>query len=359
MKLFRLIPMFTFSGLTLLASAVFLMSGSEAHIINVTAKIEPPMCDARSLGYWANNEGCSQGTGSSDWANEVQALSAEYSGVFAAYTGGDMCAAVWMPNCASLSVLEKPKCRATAHTLAVELNVASGRLHRSAFLAGADDNDPAFYRLHLFESSTIQEALITLEAVLGNPLSSVGKFRDVLHVAERIYTFYEEENPFHPRCIFDPDDILACRASVRGNVTVTNENTAEVSTIIETITDTDDNSSSPADEEGDESEGDTSPPAGGTETEDATVETVVENEVDTNVTDGGCENCTPCGETCADAQPTDEAPAPTDEQPADAPESEEPVAEQEQNVSNTEESEVDTAPEVDASLPQETNPSEA
>ena len=297
-------------SLFFMAGLLPLLSAFEAHVINVTAKIEAPMCDARSLGYWANNEGCSQGTGLSDWASEVQTLSAQYTSVFAAYTGEEMCAAVWMPNC-SLAPGAR-RCRATAHVLAVELNVASGRLHRSAFLAGADDGDLAFYRLHLFESSTIQEALITLEAVLGNPLSSSIQLHDATHVAERIYTFYEEENPFRPRCVFDPDDIPACRP-VKGDVTVINENTADVTTVVETTADTGGNS--------------TSDGGGNIETGDALAETVIENEVNTNVTDTGCENCTPCGDICTDTELELEEETPTviENQSGDVPVSKEPV----------------------------------
>ena len=328
MKLLRIIPVLAFSGLTILVSAVFLMSGSEAHIINVTAKIEAPMCDARSLGYWANNEGCSHGAGSADWADEVHALSEEYSDVYTTLTGGDMCAALWMPNCSPLVPGGARKCRAIAHTLAVEMNVAANRLHRSAFLAGAYDGDPAFSRLHLFESSTIHEALITLESILENPDSTSVQFHDAAHVAMRIYTFYEEENPFHPRCVFDPDDIPACRPA-RGDVTVTNENTAEVSTVVEATAETGDNSA----EGGEGSAGD----AGTIETGEATSEVIVENEINTNTTDVSCDNCEPCGETCAEVQPTEEAPPVVEEQSEDVSVSEEPAVEEHEQIPESEE----------------------
>ena len=263
--------------IALAASAALLLSGSEAHVINVTAKIEPPLCDTRSIGFWANNEGCSHGAGSSDWDNEVQVLSSEYSGVFTALSGGDMCSALWVPNCPSGNTVEAKRCRAMAHTLAVELNVASNRLHRSAFLAGADNGESAFNRLHLFESSTVHEALISLESVLADSSASRLQLQDVATVAERIYTFYESENPFHPRCVFDPGDLPQCRP-VKGDVTIINENTATVINVIETSADTDgdaERSQNPA-----------------------VAETVVENEVNTNITDVGCGDCQPCESSC-------------------------------------------------------------
>ncbi|TSC69980.1 MAG: hypothetical protein G01um101470_910 [Parcubacteria group bacterium Gr01-1014_70] len=232
----------------MIASAALLLSGSEAHVINVTAKIEPPRCDARSLGYWANNEGCGQGSGSSNWADEVHALSETYSGVFSAHSGADMCAALWMPNCSLVTHRPDARCKATAHVLAVEMNVASNRLHLSAFLAGAVDGSFAFDRLHLFESSTIHEALITLEAILTNPEASLKQLRDADFVAERIYSFYENENPFYPRCIFDPDDIPQCRPNKKGDDEVLNENTASVITSLETDSNTNDNSAVEGDE---------------------------------------------------------------------------------------------------------------
>ena len=273
--------------IALAASAALLLSGSDAHVINVTAKIEPPLCDTRSIGFWANNEGCSHGAGSSDWDNEVQVLSSEYSGVFTALSGGDMCSALWVPNCPSGNTVEAKRCRATAHTLAVELNVASNRLHRSAFLAGADNGDSAFNRLHLFESSTVHEALISLESVLADSSASRLQLQDAATVAERIYAFYESENPFHPRCVFQPDDLPQCRP-VKGDVAIINENTATVINVVETS----------ANSGGDSTNGGAGGEGGTIETGDAATETVVENNVNTNITDVGCGDCQPCEPSC-------------------------------------------------------------
>ncbi|GEM_PF-5852466 len=299
------------------ASAGFLLSGSEAHIINVTAKIEPPMCDARSVGYWMNNEGCSQGAGSSNGADGVRTLSGAYSGAFASFTGGDMCAALRIADCASVLLKDKYACMATAQILALELNVASKRLHPAAFLAGADDGDASFDILHLFESSTVHEALITLEAILANESSSFTQTRRAAYVAERIIAFYENENPFHPQCVFDPRDLPACRP-VLGDVTVGNENNAKIVTEVETQAQTGGNSAEggtggsagdggSVENSGDNNEGGAGGDwgdvrEGGTVTTgDTEAETVVENEVNTNVTQAGCENCVPCEELCAEA----------------------------------------------------------
>jgi len=328
------------------ASAGFLLSGSEAHVINVTAKIEPPMCDARSIGFWGNNEGCSQGAGSSNWTDKVHALSSAYSGAFASHTGADMCVAVWMPNCAALALSDRDRCEAEAHTLAVELNVASNRLHLSAFLAGVDDGDSSFPLLHLYESSTVHEALITLETILADSSATFIQLRRAAYVAERIYTFYESENPFHPRCVFDRGDLPACRP-LKGDVTVINENNASIENNVSASANTGGNTVGGS--SGGEGSDGGSPPAGGENggdnnetgdggdggeggaggtviTGDAEAEAVVENEVNTNITQVGCENCAPCEDPCAEADEEAEDTAPLEVQSEDiATESEDPV----------------------------------
>lgn len=211
-----------------------LFSAFEAHVINVTAQIEPlpSQCDALSKGYWANHEGCHSGNGESDWTSAVNSLSSsEFSSAFATTTGNDICAALWMPNCGWAGDLDGMRCRASAHALADELNVVSKHLNLDAFIAGADDTDPAFINLGISSFSTVREALAIIEAIIVNLSATHSQLRDASHIAARIYEFYEFENPFAPRCIFDPDDIPQCLnggAKFIGNINVENNNDADV-----------------------------------------------------------------------------------------------------------------------------------
>lgn len=195
--------------LVIVAAFAIPLAAFEAHVVNVTATIEPPpICDALSKGYWANHEGCSQGGGTSDWESEINDLSANnFSGVFAGTTGAEICQALWIPNCPSGGTLAARLCRAKAQTLADELNIVSDRLQLNALIALADDGDPAFDNLGLSSISTVEEALIVVEAVIADSGSTSSELRDAAHVAQRIYAFYEDENPNAPMCIFDPDDI--------------------------------------------------------------------------------------------------------------------------------------------------------
>jgi len=185
----------------------------EAHVVNVTATIErrPIQCDARSIGYWANHEGCSQGEGFSDWMAELNDLSLGFSGIFSSYDGSRICQDLWIPNCNDVpSVLDGTYCKSRAHVLADELNVISGKLDPNAILAGADDEFPSFDNLGLSSSSTIFEALTVLESVLADSSSTYYPLTDVGYIAERIYTFYEEENPDYPACIYgDLEPVVA------------------------------------------------------------------------------------------------------------------------------------------------------
>ena len=187
----------------ILVLAVIPISAFEAHVINVTATIDPgpKICDARSLGYWKNHEGCSWGEGESIWGSAVQSLSASFSGIFAATTGGQMCHDLWLTNCKGAS-LQKKRCRARVHTLAVELNVVSGRLDLNALIAGADNGNSAFDHLGLSPNSTIQEALAAIEAIIANTGSTASQFTDAAYAAERIYEFYENECKEKPYCIY-------------------------------------------------------------------------------------------------------------------------------------------------------------
>jgi hypothetical protein len=198
-----LVVMLATSGLTILASAF------EASVVNVTAKIErpPSQCGALSIGYWGNHEGCAKGLGSSNWTNLVNDISLLYSGVFTSYSGANICQNLWIPNCPSGNSTASKLCKAKAHTLANELNIASGRLQYNALLAGADDGSTAFDNLGLSSSSTINEALLAIEAILADPTSTKAEITDADYVAERIYAFYEDENPIFPQCIYElPDE---------------------------------------------------------------------------------------------------------------------------------------------------------
>lgn len=188
----------------ILSFFVLPLSAFEAHVINVTATIDPgpKICDARSLGYWKNHEGCSWGEGESTWGSAVQSLSSEFSGIFSATTGEQMCYDVWLTNCKGTS-LQKKRCRARAHTLTDELNVVSGRLDLNALIAGADNGASAFDHLGLTPNSTIREALAAIEAIIANNSSTASQFTDAANVAERIYEFYENECAEKPFCIYE------------------------------------------------------------------------------------------------------------------------------------------------------------
>ncbi|MBI2100881.1 MAG: hypothetical protein HYT47_02595 [Candidatus Vogelbacteria bacterium] len=194
----------------ILINSVTLLSAFEAHVINVTATIErrPNQCDALSPGYWRNHEGCVQGGGESVWVSQINTLSSSFSGVFAGYSGPGICAAEWQPNCPSVLTREGRLCRAKLHTLADELNLVSGRLDLNALIAGADRGGGSFDRLGLSASSTVAEALTAAERVIAQheadaTLDGREWLVDAAQVAERIYSFYEDENPIAPQCIFD------------------------------------------------------------------------------------------------------------------------------------------------------------
>jgi hypothetical protein len=196
----------------LLLASVPLLTAFEAHVVNVTAKIErrPTSCDARSLGYWANHDGCSKGKGESIHAQKVREISQGLMGAFAYYTGEEICKALWMPNCGPGGRRSGQLCRARAQTLADLSNIAAGLLDTSALIAAADDGTLAFDRLGLTPYSTVDEALTAIELIILDPSSSALDLRHAAYVAARIYSFYEEENPFAPRCIYDPDEVPLC-----------------------------------------------------------------------------------------------------------------------------------------------------
>ena len=182
------------------------LAAFEAHVINVTAVIErPPMqCDALSIGYWRNHEGCDQGEGESVWPDEIHEMTTNFSGLFYGITGEEICQDLWIPNCPSGNNAPAKRCRATAMALADELNLVSGRLALDALIAGADDGNSAFDNLGLDYNSTVEEALTGIEYIVSNPNYSASQYNDAAYVAERIYSFYEDENTDAPYCVIDP-----------------------------------------------------------------------------------------------------------------------------------------------------------
>jgi len=210
-------PLLTFLTLLgVLINSVTLMSAFEAHVVNVTAKIEMPAgrCDALSPGYWTNHDGCSNGgTGESVWTTAINELSGEFSGVFAGYDGSHICEQVWQPACPSALLREGRLCRAKRHTLAVELDVASRHLDLNALIAGADQGGRLFDRLGLTPESTVDQALTAIENTIlqyeSDPLFDPDHafIVDAAWAAERIYSFYEDENPIAPQCVYSTSQL--------------------------------------------------------------------------------------------------------------------------------------------------------
>ena len=98
-----------------------LLSAFEAHVVNVTAKIDPPpnVCDAKNRSYWQDHEGCLSGTGSSIWESNVQSLSGQFSSFFAGTTGTQMCEYLFTSNCPSQNTTEGKLCAARAELLSL------------------------------------------------------------------------------------------------------------------------------------------------------------------------------------------------------------------------------------------------
>ena len=180
------------------------LAAFEAHVINVTAVIErpPTQCDALSIGYWRNHEGCNQGEGESVWTDEIHTMTENFSGLFYSTTGEEICQDLWIPNCPSGNNIPAKRCRATAMALADELNLVSGRLQLEALIAGADNGNSAFDNLGLDYNSTVREALTIVEMVIAGVYNA--SLTDAAYVAERIYSFYKDENVNAPYCVMDP-----------------------------------------------------------------------------------------------------------------------------------------------------------
>lgn len=163
-------------------------------------KPEGGQCDAKSIGYWQNHEGCPT---SSNWTNQIHNLSSDsLNGAFSSISGSDICVLLAPSNCPSGGTLEGQLCRAKGKILADESNIVSGKLDLSALVAGGDDGDIAFDNLGVSSTSTIRMALSIVEAVIIDSNHTIDQLRDAAYVAERVYSFYENENPNRPMCIF-------------------------------------------------------------------------------------------------------------------------------------------------------------
>ena len=224
---------------TLINSAV-LFSAFEAHVINVTATIErhPNQCDPKSANYWLKHDGCQNGgVGGSDWADEVNVLSGHLSGAFVTYDGAAICAALWPDNCETRDTRAGKLCQAKAETLVNELNLVSGHLDPEALLAGADNGSGAFDHLGLSATSTITEALETLERVLADENIDEGYLLKARQVARLITAFYEDENPLFPQCVFEfiepeiiPDELIEFEIIATSTEEIIKAEVAEVET---------------------------------------------------------------------------------------------------------------------------------
>ena len=157
-------------------------------------------CPALSIGYWQNHEGC---PAASNWTDEINALSdTELQGAFATITGSEICTLLAPSNCPPGGTLNGQLCRAKGKALADLSNIVSGRLDPAAVIAGADDGSVAFDNLGLTPLSTIQQALYIIEVIINSPSHTKAQLTDAAYVGERIYSFYEDENPNFPACLY-------------------------------------------------------------------------------------------------------------------------------------------------------------
>ena len=132
-------------------------------------------CNARSYGYWKTHEGCSKGEGSSIWVDEVNSLSDNFAGVFAAISGKEICILL-DKNCYSDML-----CKASKMLLADELNVVAGYLDLKSLIdATTEASDLGL------ENATVEEALRKIEELVANN-SNRNILEDAKDVAENIY----------------------------------------------------------------------------------------------------------------------------------------------------------------------------
>ena len=157
-------------------------------------------CNAKSPGYYRNNDGCSNGSGSSIWASQVNALSDSFFDVFKTMTGSQMCVTL-ANSCNSGTDVEKARCRATWHLLADEMDAVSSHLRPDALVAGADDGNFAFDALGITATTTISQAMTMVEQVISNANSTKDDLNRAQYVASRIYGWYENNNPTRPECV--------------------------------------------------------------------------------------------------------------------------------------------------------------
>ncbi len=171
-------------------------------------------CPALSIGYWKNHEGCPQ---SSNWTNEVNDFSQNnLLGVFTDFSGEEICTTLAPSNCPPGGTVVGQLCRAQGKALADILNIVSNNLDPYAVIAGADDGSSAFDNLGLNPNSTILEALIAIETIINDPNHTKAQLADANHVGERIYTFYEDENPSFPACLYSWDQPSSELQSTQG-----------------------------------------------------------------------------------------------------------------------------------------------
>lgn len=187
-------------------------SAVSSKYFTVAAEFCPASCNAETISYWQNNQGCQNSPEVSEQAALINSLSANnFQGAFSAITGGEICTALDLTGCQPEGTLTGELCRARGQTLAVMSNVVTGRLDLNAVIAGAFDNSANFTNLNLTASSTIKQALNKIETILVNPGATEADLANAKFVAQRIYTFYNSENPYapEPTCIYyEPGEVV-------------------------------------------------------------------------------------------------------------------------------------------------------
>lgn len=173
---------------------------------------EQSSCNAETINYWQVNGGCELDPAVSQQTTLINNLSLNnFQGAFATTTGGEICMAFDLTSCPAENTLEGELCRARGQTLAVMSNLVTGRLDLNAVLAGAFDNSANFTNLNLTASSTIEQVLDKIESVLVDPGATQTDLTNAKFVAQRIYTFYNSENPYapEPTCIYyEPGEVV-------------------------------------------------------------------------------------------------------------------------------------------------------
>lgn len=171
----------------------------------------PSNCNAEPISYWQNNEGCENNPAVSNLAIQINNLSSgHFQSAFATTTAADICTLFDINSCPPEGTLAGELCRAQGEILADLSNIVTGRLDLNAVIAGGFDNSQPFINLAITASSTIEEALNKIEAVLVNPSATAEDLTGAGYVAQRIYTFYSSENPYPSgTCIYyEPGDIV-------------------------------------------------------------------------------------------------------------------------------------------------------